>query len=128
MEPRIEDITSGFAASIVDSKVSSAFCRCLCDLLPLRSGDELFSRSPWHLLSQATLPACFDIQWQPVQVQGQWHARGGVAACSLSPSLALFFGGGGRDGSVFNDILLVDSVACTGNNALPHAPAVTQTS
>jgi hypothetical protein len=33
----------------------------------------------------------------------------------LSPSIALFFGGGGRDGSVFNDILLVDASACTGN-------------
>jgi hypothetical protein len=33
----------------------------------------------------------------------------------MSSSTALFFGGGGRDGSVFNDILLVDAAACTGN-------------
>jgi hypothetical protein len=26
----------------------------------------------------------------------------------------LFFGGGGRDGSVYNDILVVDALTCTG--------------
>jgi hypothetical protein len=63
---------------------------------------------------QATLPTSFEVQWRRVQVQGEWPARGGVASCCLTSSAALFFGGGSRDGSVFNDILLVDAAAGTG--------------
>jgi hypothetical protein len=109
MEPRIEDITSNFAESIVDSKVKQktpgAAAAVLCQ-----------TRHYAHSIClQAALPASFDLQWRPVRVQGQWRARGGVASCCLSASTALFFGGGSRDGGVFNDVLLVDAATSTGN-------------